>query len=106
MVQGSIWPMPVRSSSLSNDCTIWLIFQAPASDWPPFGVSWITTAAASGPSPKSVAERRCTSRFLILEAIAGLETKPVITHLIDGTYELFRHFYGLRRFTKGNDRPF
>ena len=27
-------------------------------------------------------------------------------HLIDGTYELFRHFYGLRRFTKGKDRPF
>jgi 5'-3' exonuclease len=26
-------------------------------------------------------------------------------HLIDGTYELFRHFYGLRRFTK-TDRPF
>ena len=31
---------------------------------------------------------------------------PVIVHLIDGTYELFRHFYGLRRFTKGEDRPF
>jgi 5'-3' exonuclease len=29
----------------------------------------------------------------------------VIVHLIDGTYELFRHFYGLRRFTKGEDRP-
>jgi 5'-3' exonuclease len=30
----------------------------------------------------------------------------VIVHLIDGTYELFRHFYGLRRFTKGADRPY
>ena len=30
----------------------------------------------------------------------------VIVHLIDGTYELFRHFYGLRRFNKGKDRPF
>jgi 5'-3' exonuclease len=30
----------------------------------------------------------------------------VIVHLIDGTYELFRHFYGLRRFSKGVDRPF
>jgi 5'-3' exonuclease len=30
----------------------------------------------------------------------------MIVHLIDGTYELFRHFYGLRRFTKGADRPF
>jgi 5'-3' exonuclease len=30
----------------------------------------------------------------------------MIVHLLDGTYELFRHFYGLRRFTKGHDRPF
>jgi 5'-3' exonuclease len=30
----------------------------------------------------------------------------VIVHLIDGTYELFRHFYGLRRALKGEDRPF
>jgi 5'-3' exonuclease len=29
----------------------------------------------------------------------------VIVDLIDGTYELFRHFYGLRRFTKGADKP-
>jgi 5'-3' exonuclease len=33
-------------------------------------------------------------------------TADVIVHLIDGTYELFRHFYGLRRFTKDKDRPF
>jgi 5'-3' exonuclease len=30
----------------------------------------------------------------------------LIIHLIDGTYELFRHFYGSRRFNKGNDLPF
>jgi 5'-3' exonuclease len=30
----------------------------------------------------------------------------VIVHLVDGTYELFRHFYGLRRSTKGADRRF
>jgi 5'-3' exonuclease len=30
----------------------------------------------------------------------------MVIHLIDGTYELFRHFYGLRRFNKGQDRPF
>jgi 5'-3' exonuclease len=29
-----------------------------------------------------------------------------VVHLIDGTYELFRHFYGLRRFNKGVDRPY
>jgi 5'-3' exonuclease len=27
----------------------------------------------------------------------------MIVHVLDGTYELFRHFYGRRRFTKGKD---
>ena len=31
---------------------------------------------------------------------------PCVVHLVDGTYELFRHFYGLRRFTGGKDRPY
>lgn len=30
----------------------------------------------------------------------------MIVHLLDGTYELFRHFYGVRRFTKGEDPPY
>jgi 5'-3' exonuclease len=30
----------------------------------------------------------------------------VIVHLVDGTYELFRHFYGLRRATNGKERRF
>lgn len=30
----------------------------------------------------------------------------MIIHLIDGTYELFRQFYGLRSFNKGKDKPF
>jgi 5'-3' exonuclease len=30
----------------------------------------------------------------------------MIVHVVDGTYELFRHFYGLRRFSKGEDPPF
>jgi len=29
----------------------------------------------------------------------------MIVHLLDGTYELFRHFYGLRRFNKDEDPP-
>ncbi len=29
----------------------------------------------------------------------------MIVHLIDGTYELFRQFYGRRSFTKGEDAP-
>src|SRR5512134_1858658 len=39
-------------------------------------------------------------------ASAHASAHPVIVHLIDGTYELFRHFYGLRRFNKGQDAPF
>jgi len=30
----------------------------------------------------------------------------MIVHVLDGTYELFRHFYGQRRFNKGKDAPF
>jgi 5'-3' exonuclease len=30
----------------------------------------------------------------------------MIVHLLDGTYELFRHFYGARRMTGGQDPPF
>jgi 5'-3' exonuclease len=29
----------------------------------------------------------------------------MIVHLIDGTYELYRHFYGQRTFNKGKDKP-
>ena len=29
----------------------------------------------------------------------------MIVHLVDGTYELFRYFYGQRRFNKGKDKP-
>ena len=42
----------------------------------------------------------------------GLDARPprpyvalVIVHLIDGTYELFRHFYGIRRWKKDGDPP-
>ncbi|MEP6608433.1 MAG: 5'-3' exonuclease H3TH domain-containing protein [Burkholderiaceae bacterium] len=30
----------------------------------------------------------------------------MVVHAVDGTYELFRHFFGLRRFNKGQDRPY
>ena len=33
-------------------------------------------------------------------------SEPLVVHLIDGTYELFRHFYGARRFNDGNDAPY
>src|SRR6266702_4457691 len=36
---------------------------------------------------------------------SGYHEAEMIVHLIDGTYELFRHFYGIRRMQKG-DPPF
>lgn len=47
-------------------------------------------------------------RLLKLPSAAGLFPGGlgVVVHLIDGTYELFRHFYGQRRFHSGVDRPF
>jgi hypothetical protein len=30
----------------------------------------------------------------------------MMVHLLDGTYELFRHYYGRRRFEKGEPAPF
>ena len=32
-------------------------------------------------------------------------SEPLVVHLVDGTYELFRHFYGARRFNEGKDAP-
>src|SRR5262245_22381404 len=29
----------------------------------------------------------------------------MMIHLVDGTYELLRHFYGARRFNEGKDKP-
>src|ERR1041384_6171830 len=37
---------------------------------------------------------------------SSARTDHLVVHLIDGTYELFRHFYGLRRFNKGEDRAY
>jgi 5'-3' exonuclease len=50
--------------------------------------------------------------FLRLDNLGQGEPVPavhvgagIIVHLVDGTYELFRHFYGIRRFRKGPDPP-
>lgn len=37
---------------------------------------------------------------------ASVDPDALIVHLIDGTYELFRHFHGLQRFSRGRARPF
>jgi 5'-3' exonuclease len=36
----------------------------------------------------------------------AVKWRGMIVHLIDGTYELFRHFFGLMRFSGGTDRPY
>jgi 5'-3' exonuclease len=40
------------------------------------------------------------------EGVSRGNNSRMIVHLIDGTFELFRLFYGLRRFNKGNDDPY
>ena len=47
-----------------------------------------------------------SARQILRTYVPSGERATVLVHLIDGTYELFRHFYGLRRFTKGEDPPF
>jgi len=59
------------------------------------------------PACKSVVGDATTDRFPKAAALESVgHNCRMIIHLVDGTYELFRHFYGLRRFTKGKDRPF
>jgi 5'-3' exonuclease len=41
-----------------------------------------------------------------LTTVAAEPEGSTVVHLVDGTYELFRHFYGLRRFSQGRDRPY
>ncbi|MEJ7739633.1 MAG: 5'-3' exonuclease H3TH domain-containing protein [Chitinophagaceae bacterium] len=42
----------------------------------------------------------------MIEKIALTDVNSMMVHLIDGTYELFRHFYGQRIYNKGKDKPF
>jgi 5'-3' exonuclease len=42
----------------------------------------------------------------MVKSKTAIPSDDLTVHLIDGTYELFRHFYGLRRFNKGEDRSF
>jgi 5'-3' exonuclease len=56
--------------------------------------------------PRSARTGPGTASPELLGGCAVFDTPAaVLIHLIDGTYELFRHFYGLRRFTQGADRP-
>jgi 5'-3' exonuclease len=43
---------------------------------------------------------------LLVFVILALAIPTMIVHLIDGTYELFRQFYGQRTFNKGKDKPY
>jgi 5'-3' exonuclease len=42
----------------------------------------------------------------VVESTNFERSQRLVVHLVDGTYELFRHFYGQRRFNKGEDKPF
>jgi len=47
---------------------------------------------------------RCAPARVLLVRLTD-KIHAVVVHLVDGTYELFRHFYGLRRFKK-QDPPY
>src|SRR3954466_7232518 len=61
----------------------------------------MTTAATRIANPSA----RDPSYCLPLHHSTNPPFHELIVHLIDGTYELFRHFYGARRFNKGEDAP-
>src|SRR5207248_9041546 len=50
--------------------------------------------------------QHCFAQHRSPAAAAKRSVQRMIVHVVDGTYELFRHFYGLRRFNKGKDKPF
>src|SRR5262245_37915908 len=56
-------------------------------------------------APKERSARaRTLSEYTNLGILPREPGRSMIVHLIDGTYELFRHFYGLRKVTGGRDR--
>src|SRR5690349_17500738 len=63
------------------------------------GTSRTTTTPASSSTRATISpgKWRSSSRS---SATRPSASSKVVGHLIDGTYELFRHFYGLRRFKK------
>ncbi len=69
-----------------------------------FGVLATALLLCCGAAEQAVA--RCGTIVAPDSRCVAGKSSAVIVHLIDGTYELFRHFYGLRRFNKGQDKPF
>ena len=84
------------SRALEAPETPWVLRQVPATCRPRSG------SQLDGDGDKDLRGGPCRRR----NASGATEQFQVIVHLIDGTYELFRHFYGLRHVTKGADRPF
>ena len=81
--------------------------------------NWRWAGNGGSPSIHSAPPWRCSSRRLdptgsrlrpaTVRARRSAPRHPLVRHdrpsPVDGTYELFRHFYGLRRFNKGKDKP-
>ena len=69
-----------------------------------------TLAAARSSSPltgrSSIFANAASALPRVKMPVIVPQSSEVIVHLADGTYELLRHFYGLRRFNKGVDRPY
>jgi 5'-3' exonuclease len=63
------------------------------------------TNPAGAPHNSSPSSSRCLARRPLPHACGHKLSTRMIVHLLDGTYELFRHFYGIRR-GRGVDPPF
>jgi 5'-3' exonuclease len=70
-------------------------FQRPVNTTVNRGLSWVHFLPSKFYNKKTLCQR-VNSQYIY----------RMIVHLIDGTYELFRHFYGQRSFNKGKDKPF
>ena len=51
--------------------------------------------AAAGPEPRTPNDPEPGSRCPVPESPSALTIPPMEVHLIDGTYELFRHYYAM-----------
>src|ERR1043166_9815996 len=78
-----------------------------------FGPAARSTVSESRPQKGIRHIRKSTKEFTFkLSALCYVTYVPfcgqifatMIIHLIDGTYELFRHFYGIRRFKRSEER--
>src|SRR5436305_15325943 len=67
---------------------------------------WPTAGNANAVTREAVANDLNRCMEAPLDCVGRHDNQMLSIHLIDGTYELFRQFYGRRRFEKNQPSPF